>query len=496
MLTYKHFFILTFILLFATTMSLGATLTVTNTNDSGTGSLRQALSDANNGDTINFDLSGCPCTILMTSASFITSKDLTISGPAAGALTIDGNLGTWGDLNDPKNILRTSGTLTIENLTFARGGNASAILNSGDLTLENVVVRNSATPFGYGGGIFNSGSLYILRSTLTENYAAEHGGAIANFGIATVVNSTISGNQAGFLASGFGAGIYSAGSPTVISFLTIINSTIVKNESIGPVVTSEGAGVYVSAPTIATINNSIIAGNLHFDGTSQIEYPSDLNGPITVANNNIIGDADTSGGISHGVNGNQVGNFGEGTRPLEEIIDVNLANNGGPTLTHAIVLLGPAMNSGSNTYAVDGDGNPLTTDQRGVGFPRIGGGTVDIGAFELLFDVDGDGVVNEIDNCVLIPNPSQLDTDGDGAGNACDADDDNDGVNDGADNCPLVVNPDQADFDLDGIGDTCDPQTGPPSNKEQCKNNNWMRFNFPRVFGNQGDCLQFLIAGS
>ncbi|MBA2493129.1 MAG: cadherin-like domain-containing protein [Acidobacteria bacterium] len=87
------------------------------------------------------------------------------------------------------------------------------------------------------------------------------------------------------------------------------------------------------------------------------------------------------------------------------------------------------------------------------------------------------------------------DTDGDGQGDVCDTDDDNDGVPDTADNCPLTFNPDQADFDLDGIGDTCDPQTGPPRNKEQCKNGGWMRFDFPRTFRNQGDCIQFVNTG-
>jgi Thrombospondin type 3 repeat len=72
-------------------------------------------------------------------------------------------------------------------------------------------------------------------------------------------------------------------------------------------------------------------------------------------------------------------------------------------------------------------------------------------------DDDGDGVPDDEDNCLLLANPDQTDTDGDGQGDACDADDDGDGVPDDEDNCPLLANPDQADVDEDGIGDACDP---------------------------------------
>lgn len=74
---------------------------------------------------------------------------------------------------------------------------------------------------------------------------------------------------------------------------------------------------------------------------------------------------------------------------------------------------------------------------------------------DVIQDADGDTVSDQIDNCISAANTDQLDTDGDGLGDACDEDDDNDGVLDVDDNCPLVANPDQTDVDADGIGDVC-----------------------------------------
>ncbi|HET9477459.1 MAG TPA: thrombospondin type 3 repeat-containing protein [Dehalococcoidia bacterium] len=72
-------------------------------------------------------------------------------------------------------------------------------------------------------------------------------------------------------------------------------------------------------------------------------------------------------------------------------------------------------------------------------------------------DQDNDAVPDQIDNCPLVFNPTQMDSDGDGEGDACDVDYDNDGVDDFTDNCVLVPNPDQTDGDGDGRGDACDP---------------------------------------
>ena len=110
-------------------------------------------------------------------------------------------------------------------------------------------------------------------------------------------------------------------------------------------------------------------------------------------------------------------------------------------------------------------------------------------------DDDNDGVADNVDNCPLTANSSQADNDHDGVGDTCDPDDDNDTVLDLVDNCPTTANTDQADFDHDGIGDACDPATGPPSNKDQCKDGGWMRFDVPRRFKNQGDCVQYVNTG-
>ena len=74
-------------------------------------------------------------------------------------------------------------------------------------------------------------------------------------------------------------------------------------------------------------------------------------------------------------------------------------------------------------------------------------------------DVDADGLVDAADNCIVTPNLDQIDSDGDGLGDACDDNSDGDGdqIDDLADNCPGVQNPGQEDVDGDLLGDACDP---------------------------------------
>jgi len=116
-----------------------ATITVTNTNDSGAGSLRQAISDATSGDTIDFNLSGCPCTIALTSAELlIDRKNLIIIGPGANQLTISGG--------NARRVLRITGmmtaSVTISGVTIANGmasGGSGIFIQFGKLTKQVII---------------------------------------------------------------------------------------------------------------------------------------------------------------------------------------------------------------------------------------------------------------------------------------------------------------------------------------------------------------------
>jgi hypothetical protein len=114
---------------------------------------------------------------------------------------------------------------------------------------------------------------------------------------------------------------------------------------------------------------------------------NDISGSMGAASaNNLIGTASWAGGLVDGTNENIVGNAGTGVRPIASILNTTLANNGGPTLTHALVRDSVAIDRGNNAKAVDKALASLLLDQRGqtrfINGDGIGDATVDIGAFE------------------------------------------------------------------------------------------------------------------
>src|SRR4029077_9143951 len=143
-----------------------ATSTVTNTNDSGAGSLRQAVADANDGDTIDFNLT-YPATITLITGQLVVGNSVTISGPGANNLTVDGNA------NDRVFYISPGKTVTIDGLTVTNGhvagaNNGGAIYNdSANLTITNSALSGNSAGGG-GGGIYNSlGTLMVTNSTLS-----------------------------------------------------------------------------------------------------------------------------------------------------------------------------------------------------------------------------------------------------------------------------------------------------------------------------------------
>jgi predicted outer membrane repeat protein len=187
--------------------------------------------------------------------------------------------------------------------------------------------------------------LSVTSSTFSSNRAAQNGGAIVNDGVATITNSTFSGNT----AANFG-GIRNGGT------LDLSSSTLTLNTA-----TNQGGGIFNT--NVATVRNTIVAEN-----TAPLN--PDVDGPFTSEGYNLIGDGTGAVGFTNGVNGDLVGTAGS---PINPNLGA-LANNGGPTQTHALNVGSPAIGTGNSAIAP-------ATDQRGL--TRPSGSAVDIGAFEV-----------------------------------------------------------------------------------------------------------------
>ena len=326
-----------------------ATLAVTSTADSGAGSLRQAIADASAGDTIAFNLSGCPCTITLASELTI-DKNLTITGPGANQLAISGN-------NATRVFQVVSGAAaTLDGLIISGGSSASdsnggGILNNGTLAVTNSTFsgNNGGT---FGGGIYNNlgGAATVADSTFSGNSAGFGGGIVNDSGTLSVSNSTFSGNSAGI-----GGGIYSTSDS---STATVTSSTFSSNSAF-----NRGGGIHILGGTV-TVSNSIVAGN-----TSPRDREMGSLDPMTSGGYNLFGYNGDSGLFNVSTASTDV----IPTVDLNAILNTTLRNNGGPTQTLALVAGSPAIDAGNTN---------LTTDQRGIARPQ--GSADDIGALEFV----------------------------------------------------------------------------------------------------------------
>ena len=235
-----------------------------------------------------------------------------------------------------------------------RAGGGLEILG-GTATISNTAIAGNQSAGGGGGLVVTFGTARISGSTVSGNAAQRAGGGIAlPYGNVTLINSTVSGNS---VSNGEGGGI-STGTNGSLGYVTIRNSTVVRNSA------NYAGGLTGGSNGTATVGNSIIAENTAPTAPNIGAFFNSLGG-------NLVNDR-------AGSEGYVATDLPDGTNPLIGA----LASNGGATETHALLAGSPAINAGLNSLAVDFDNLPLTTDQRGSGFPRIVGLTVDIGSFE------------------------------------------------------------------------------------------------------------------
>jgi uncharacterized repeat protein (TIGR01451 family) len=349
------------------TLQPPATITVNNGNDSGPGSLRQAIIDAPAGDTINFDFNG---TVNITGGEMVINKNLTINGNGARNLIINRSSGSGRLFNI------TGVTVTFSNLTMSGARNSNiqggAIYKApgGSLTLTAVTVSNNIS--GFGGCAFVESALTVSNSTFSGNSTdAGNGGCLQLFGSSgpggqtvNITNSTFSGNT----AANAGGAIRNFNQTLTLTSVTITNNTA--NNGIDAV----GGGGVANGAT-ANVRNTIISGN------ASATNP-DVSGTFTDSGYNFIGKNNGSNFVEGNPNANQsiVGTIAAPRDPQLQ----PLANNGGQTDTHALLISSPAVDKG-NSFGI-------TQDQRGSIRPSdapsvlnaTGGDGSDIGAFELL----------------------------------------------------------------------------------------------------------------
>ena len=362
-------------------------IVVTNTDDSGPGSLRDALAAANDGDII--DATGVSGTILLTSGELQITHAVTISGPGPGSLAVDGN-GTFRVFDNLISGVTISG-FTITNGS-ASGNNGGGIFHEGGdsatLRLSNCVVSGNSADFG--GGIFNAnGTLTVDSCTISGNGAGFSGGGISSSALdgaanLTITNSTISDNSA---TGNDGGGILNGASGTTLSVASVIvsNSTLSGNSATG-----NGGAIANTADAPpnnarATITNSTISDNSAtangggiYNATAEFQIGDTIlnagssgenifnSGRATSLGYNLS--SDDGGGILTGA-GDQI-NTDPMLGPLQD--------NGGPTFTHALLPGSPAIDAGDPAFTP-----PPSFDQRGPGFDRVVNGRVDIGSFEV-----------------------------------------------------------------------------------------------------------------
>jgi hypothetical protein len=402
-------------------------LVVSTVNDFGPGSLRQAILDASATDLTQIDFAPeIEGNVIALTNELALNKNLIINGPGASAMTLEGAPGF-------RAIHVTSGNSTITGISIRNcqvtvptapfetmGSDAfgGAVLNESVLNLASVVISNNvikggkggSTDHGFGGeggggqggGVANFGLISLTRCTLANNFATGgdggdaavggvagaggigYGGSLYNIGNAFLTNccvygSIASGGTGAEVGTGTGGGIYND-----TNVLSLWSCTVASNK----VVFGPGGGISDQGSN-GVYRSTTIAGNQASFGGGVFSSGSDFGNTLIAANNSNVGPQVNGTLFSSDYNLIQTTNGAAVTGANDHLLRAfpflgPLQDNGGPTLTMALLPGSPAIDQGKSFG--------MTRDQRGARRPFYfgpfnipgGGDGSDIGAYELV----------------------------------------------------------------------------------------------------------------
>jgi len=340
---------------------------VLNTNNSGKGSLRQAITDANNhpgADTITFAAATDGIPIVLSGAAgdnanasgdldILDGGDLTIQGNRAKNTIIDG-----GGIDRVFHICPAGGcanTVTFIGVTIRNGNTATSgggIYNLATLYVQNGSTVSANTATLSGGGIYNLATLYVQNgSTVSANTATYYGGGIYNWGGTTTVDgSTVSANTAGG-----GGGISNA------TTLYVQNGSTIGGASTGNTADS-GGGIYNYGGGTTTVDGSTVSANTADDGGGIYNAAT-----LSVQNGSTIGRV--GAGNTATDDGGGIYNWAGTTTVDGSTVSANTASG------HGGGILNEATLNVQNDSTIGGVGAGNTTTNHGGGIYNLGGTT-------------------------------------------------------------------------------------------------------------------------
>jgi hypothetical protein len=361
--------------------------TVTNLDDAGAGSLRQAILDTPSGGTVDFQ-PGLTGTITLTSGQLDIDKDLTVAGPGADVITVSGNM-----YYRVFEIATPNVSVTISALTIAHGytyGNAgSGIQSMGNLTLSDCVLNGNEAFAGAGGAISSAGTLTVSDCVLSDNQA-QSGGGIYNYrfqgGLVTITRSTLRDNSATFGSPAMGGGIYNNGGTLILTDSTVSGNISSGSGALSAL--SEGGGILNNGTMTAagsTLSGNVAGASVGNGSAFSAGGAVYNSGDLSITNSTIRGNGVSAGGILMASSGSSSGGGIYNTSTLT-IVSATLTGNSASNSGHGNSIGGGTATAGGGVTTARNI--LLAANSAGTEAPDVSG-TLESQGYNLIGDSSG-----------------------------------------------------------------------------------------------------------